>query len=111
MGRGLIPKKGQSALRRAVDDVSRQMTKVRTSTDEESGIATVSGEMYGKRMSYTIRQSELGEIRTASAYEDLPRKSDYKEEVQQLYREGYKQREIALMLGISQSLVSKLINS
>lgn len=111
MSRGLIPKKGHSTLRRAVDDVSRQMTKVKTSTDEDKGIATVSGERDGQRLSFTIRQSDLGEIRRATVYTDLPRKSDYKDEVRQLYREGYKQREIAEMLGISQSLVSKLLNS
>ena len=111
MSRELTPKRRQSALQRAVNDVSSQMTKVKTSTDEDKGIATVSGERDGKRLSFTIRQSDLGEIRRAAVYADLPRKSDYKDEVQQLYREGYKQREIAAMLGISQSLVSKLINN
>ena len=111
MSRDLAPKRRQSALQRAVHDVSSQMTKVKTSTDEDKGIATVSGERDGQRLSFTIRQSDLGEIRRASVYTALPRKSDYKDEVQRLYREDYKQREIADILGISQSLVSKLLNS
>ena len=41
---------------------------------------------------------------------ELSRKSDYKNEVHRLRQQGLKQREIALRLGISQSLVSKLLN-
>ena len=111
MDRELSPIRKQSVLRRTVDDVASQMKNVKTTTDERRGVATVSGERDGQRLSFTIRQSPLGEIREASVYDDLPRKSDYKDEVKRLYRERYTQQEIATMLGISQSLVSKLLRS
>jgi len=87
-----------------------QWEDVQTSTDETRGFATISGKKDGMRLSLTIDKSELGETRTQSAYTDLPRKSDCKDEVHRLRRQGLKQREIALRLGISQSLVSKLLN-
>jgi len=83
---------------------------VQTSTDETRGFATISGTRDGMRFSLTIDKSEFGETRTQSVYPELPRKSDYKDEVHRLRQQGLKQREIALRLGISQSLVSKLLN-
>ncbi len=111
MSREIVPKREKSVLRRVVDEVSSQMTKVRTSTDEVRRTATVSGERDGKQLSFSIKESDLGEIRMLSAFEKLPRKSDYREEVQRLYKDGHKQKEIAAMLGISQSLVSRLLHS
>ena len=111
MSKKITPKRERSTLQQAVYEISSRMTNIKTSTDESRGIATVSGEKDGQLLSYSIRQSGLGKIGIQSVYDKLPRKADYKDEVKSLYRDGYKQREIAAMLGISQSLVSKLLHS
>lgn len=106
----LVPKKGDVSLNQFVLDLSSKLSDVKTTTDESKGMATVSGRKGGKQFSFIIEQSDLGETRTASVYKSLERKSDYKDEVKRLRRQGLKQNEIALRLGISQSLVSKLLN-
>lgn len=83
---------------------------MKTTTDESLGRATITGRKNGLRLSLTIDKSEIGETRTQSVYLDMPRKSAYKDEVFRLRRQGLKQQEIANRLGISQSLVSKLLN-
>lgn len=104
------PKKN-SSLQQLIFSFWDQLDDVKTSTDEVQGIATISGKRDGKRISVTIEESDLGQERTFTQYNDLPRKSDYQEEVKRLYKKGLKQKDIALRLGISQSLVSKLLNS
>ncbi|CAJ1317315.1 helix-turn-helix domain-containing protein [Paenibacillus nuruki] len=93
-----------------VADISKQLTDVKTTVDEKKGLATVTGKKDGKILSMSIEQSEIGETRTMSTYSDLEKKSDYKDEVKNLRKKGIKQKDIALRLGISQSLVSKLSN-
>lgn len=93
-----------------VSELSRQLSDVKTTTDESRGIATVSGKKGGKHLSFVIEQSDLGETRTLSAYDELDKKSGYKDEVKRLRKQGLKQKDVALRLGISQSLVSKLEN-
>ena len=88
-----------------------QLDDVKTSSDETQGIATIYGKKEGKHFSITIEASDLGQTRIFTQYNILPRKSDYKGEIKRLYKKGLKQKEIALHLGISQSLVSKLLNS
>ena len=105
-----VPKKG-ALLQNLLLSVVDQLDDVKTSTDESRGVATVSGKKDGKRFSVTIEESDLGQTKTFTQYCDLPRKSDYKDEVKRLYKNGLKQKDIALRLGISQSLVSKLLNS
>lgn len=104
------PKKG-AFLQKLLLSVVDQLDDVKTSTDESRGVATVSGKKDGKHFSVTFEESDLGQTRTFTQYYDLPRKSDYKDEVKRLYKKGLKQKEIAIRLGISQSLVSKLLNS
>lgn len=110
MSKELIPQKKEVSLREMVDNFANQLENVKTTTDETRGTATISGKRGGKNVSVTIDSSDYGETRSFSVYDDLSRKSDYKDEVKRLYRQGLKQREIALRLGISQSLVSKLLN-
>ncbi|WP_161487911.1 hypothetical protein [Paenibacillus glacialis] len=62
-----------------------------------------------KIYSFSIEQSDIGETRTMSTYDQLDKKSDYKDEVKRLREQGLKQKGIALRLGISQPLVSKLL--
>lgn len=72
--------------------------------------AIVTGKKGGKNICAKLEASDLGKTASISEYDQLPRKSDYAAEVKRLYRQGLKQKEIALRLGISQSLVSKLLN-
>lgn len=60
-------------------------------------------------VSATIQKTEHGSVETVSKYREVKRKSDYKNDVVELYKNGFKQVEIAQQLGISQSLVSKLL--
>lgn len=83
---------------------------MKTTTDEVLGRATITGRKNGLRLSLTIDKSDIGETRTQSVYLDMKKKSDYKDEIFRLRQQGLKQQEIANRLGISQSLVSKLLN-
>lgn len=83
---------------------------MKTTTDESLGRATITGRKDGLRLSLTIDKSDIGEARTQSVYLDMPKKSDYKDEVLRLRQQGLKQQEIANRLGISQSFVSKLLS-
>ena len=109
-----VPSRGNNiSMQKYVSSLMEQLPQwddMQTSTDEARGFATISGKRDGMRFSLTIDKSELGETRTQSVYTELSRKSDYKDEVHRLRQQGLKQREIALRLGISQSLVSKLLN-
>jgi len=78
--------------------------------DEKKQTITMSGRQNGYHVTMTAEKG-LGETTTQTSYPVFDRKSDYREEVLRLYNEvGIKQKEIALRLNISQSLVSKLIN-
>lgn len=78
------------------------------SYDKKKNIATVSGKRDG--YNYTvIAEKSMGETLIQTRYPELERKSDYKDEVKLLYSKGLRQKDIAMRLGISQSLVSKLV--
>ena len=76
--------------------------------DKNKGTAVFSGKKNGNIYTVSIEESEYGRAKTETIYEDLARKSDYKDEVKRLSKQGFRQKDIALRLGISQSLVSKL---
>lgn len=111
MSKDVVPQKKKSPLHQMLANLSEQLEDVRTSTDESRGYATICGKKGGKHVSVTIEETEIGKASTFSEYDDFQRKSDYRDEVKRLYKQGLKQREIALRLGISQSLVSKLLHS
>lgn len=85
-----------------------QLTDGKLTIDKSKGTAIFSGTKDGQLYTISIEESELGQSKTETIYQELPRKSDYKDEVKRLRKQGLKQIEIALRLGISQSLVSKL---
>ena len=112
MSKELIPrncaKDLQNYINEAVDRL--ELNDIKTTTDEAKGIATISGARDGLNYSLVIEKSKHGQTLTASMYEQLPRKSDYKDEVKRLFQQGLKQKQIALRLGMSQSLVSRLLH-
>lgn len=87
------------------------LQNLKTSTDETKGIAVISGEKDGQIYSLTIQSNPYGVTQLATEYYKPSQKADLMPEVKRLYKDGYKQKEIATMLGISQSTVSNLINS
>ena len=91
-------------------ELANQLLDTKTTIDEVKGIATISGKKDGKYLSFVIEQCDYGEIQLESA-DNFKRKSDYKEEVKRLYKNGFKQKEIASRLNMSQSFVSILLNS
>lgn len=82
---------------------------VKYSCDQKKGIATISGISNGARCTTTIKLEENGIIQTNSSFDMNISKSNLIEQVKSLYRQGYKQRQIADMLNISQSTVSKYL--
>lgn len=79
--------------------------------DEKKQTITMSGKQNGYHVTLTAEKG-LGETTTQTRYPVLDRKSEYKDEVLRLYNEkGLKQKDIASILNISQSLVSKLIRN
>lgn len=91
-------------------ELANQLLDTKTTIDEVKGIATISGKKDGKYLSFVIEQHDYDEIQFESA-DNFKRKSDYKEEVKRLYKNGFKQKEIASRLNMSQSFVSRLLNS
>ena len=78
--------------------------------DSVSRTVSISGETDDARISTRIDIfSENSFVKTSSKFQKKEKKSDYIDEVRKLYQQGYKQVEIAQMLGISQSLVSNLL--
>ena len=91
-------------------ELANQLINTKTSIDEGKGIATISGKRDEKYLSFVIEQRDYDEIQFESA-DNFKRKSGYKEEVKRLYKNGLKQKEIASRLHMSQSFVSRLLNS
>ena len=90
--------------------LANQLIDTKTSIDESKGIATISGKRDGKYLSFVIEQRDYDELQLDSS-DTFKRKSDYKEEIKRLHKIGLKQKEIALRLNMSQSFVSRLLNS
>lgn len=90
--------------------LANQLIDTKTSIDEVKGIATISGKRDGKYLSFVIEQRDYDELQLDVSGKSK-RKSDYKEEIKRLHKIGLKQKEIALRLNMSQSFVSRLLNS
>ena len=91
-------------------ELSDKLSDIKTTMDEAKGVATIFGKMDGKYLSIVIEQREGVVVPFVESVKVI-RKSDYKEEVKKLHAAGFKQREIADRLNMSQPLVSKLLNS
>lgn len=94
-------------LRRFVHDTG--FDEFKTSYNSRTGTATVTGKKDGMQYTTTIQRNKYGETRTSSHYNVTVGRKALIEQVKQLRRQGYKQTEIADMLGISQSSVSNYL--
>ena len=82
-----------------------------TNVEIKNNKILVSGDKRGYHITSEIKKLPNLIVKTESKLKIPDRKSDLENEVKELAKEGYKQIEIARILGISQSLVSKLQNS
>ena len=90
-------------------ELSDKLSNIKTTMDEVRGVATVYGKMEGKYLSIVIEQRDEDVVPEITPVKVI-RKSNYKEEVKRLHAAGFKQKEIAVRLNMSQPLVSKLWN-
>lgn len=105
-----FPSERTIPLRYFTMELANQLIDTKTSIDEVKGIATISGKRDGKYLSFVIEQRDYDELQLDTS-DTFKRKSDYKEEIKRLHKIGLKQKEIALRLNMSQSFVSRLLNS
>ena len=101
---------GVMPLRYFTMELAGRLIDTKTTMDEVRGIATIFGKKDGKYLTFIIEQRDCDEAQL-DITEKFKRKSDYKDEVKRLHKMGLRQREIATRLNMSQSLVSRLLNS
>lgn len=87
-----------------------ELKDVKTVFDSKKGTATISGCRDGVQYTTTMKKQKNGVVKTESMFGTNLGKSALTEQIKELKSQGYKQREIADMLGISQSSVSKYLN-
>lgn len=75
--------------------------------NSKTGTVSITGRKNGYQYTTTMQQEKHGQIVKNSSFEVNVGKDALIEQIKELRRQGYKQLEIADMLGISQSLVSK----
>lgn len=97
------------SLGRFVEDTG--LSNVKTSYDSRTGTATITGNRDGMQYTTTVQRNKYGATKTVSQYDVTVGRDAMIEQVKQLKRQGYKQTEIADMLGISQSSVSNYLRS
>lgn len=77
--------------------------------DNSNQTISITGEFEGSIITSDIKMMTNGYIRNTTQFSKKRKKSDYLNDVVELSNNGYKQIEIAQMLGISQPLVSQLL--
>lgn len=77
--------------------------------DDVNQTISITGEFEVTNITSDIKMASSGFINRTTQFSKKGKKSDYLDDVLELSNQGYKQVEIARMLGISQSLVSQLL--
>ena len=87
------------------------LDEVITSINTKTNTASITGSKDGYQYTTTVKAEKCGTIQTSSVFERDVRKKIGKNalasQIKDLLNEGYTQREVATMLGVSQPLVSK----
>lgn len=83
------------------------LNDTRMTINSKTGTVSITGRKDGYQYTTTMQQEKHGSIVRNSSFEVNVGKEALIEQIKELRSEGYKQLEIAEMLGISQSLVSK----
>ena len=83
------------------------LENVKTTYNTKTGTACITGTKDGYHYTTTMQKDKHCVIQAQSRFESNFGKDALVSQVKSLLQQGYKQREVADMLGISQSLVSK----
>ena len=106
---GDLVKKGQVGALHTLENFIFQtgLDNVKTYINTKTGTASITGSKGGYQYTTTVKREKHGVVQTQASFETNLGKEALISQVKQLLKEGYRQREVADMLGISQSLVSK----
>lgn len=89
-----------------------EVTEVTYRINKKKGIMSISGKKNDEAFRATRQlYGDNGTVQSASRFNANIDRSERSQIVRDMYRQGYKQQEIADMLGISQSQVSNILNS
>ena len=104
-----LQKKEQISGFQALENFVNQtgLENVKTTYNTKTGTACIVGNKDGYQYTTTMQKEVHGVVQTQSRFESNLGKEALVSQVKSLLKQGYKQREVADMLGISQSLVSK----
>ena len=80
---------------------------MKTTINTKTGTACLTGSKDGYQYTTTLQKEKHGVIQTHASFEINLGKEALISQIKRLLSEGYRQREVADMLGVSQSLVSK----
>lgn len=105
-----MDKKNSLIIKMAECAENLNLKNLKTSYDEKRGVAIVSGYNDGIQYTTTLKLENNGYIQTNSKFSTDMNKEELILQVKSLCKQGYKQTEVATMLGISQSLVSRYKN-
>lgn len=86
-----------------------EITNSKILIDDVNQTISITGEFEGTNITSDIKMASSGFINKTTQFSKKEKKSDYLDDVLELSNQGYKQVEIARILGISQSLVSQLL--
>lgn len=87
-----------------IDEIQQNADKLEITKDKVKMVKQIGNEV----LTVVINSYKEGRFMTIGKVNMPKKKSDYKETVLEMLKEGYTQTEIAFKLGISQSLVSKI---
>ena len=96
----------------AISDLIKDvgLENVKTNFNSKTGTASVTGNRDGFQYTTTLKRQKNGIIQTSSQFDvENMTKNALEMQIKELKRQGYKQREIAEMLGISQPTVSNYL--
>lgn len=102
-----IIKKQQQNVLSAINEVISNigLDDVKTSFNSKTGTASVTGNRNGIQYTTTLKRQQHGVIQTNSQFDTNVGKDALITQVKELYKQGYKQQQIADMLNISQTTV------
>ena len=110
MSKDLIRKHPQNiliAIGALVSDIG--LNDVKTNFDSKTGIASVIGNKDGFQYTTTLTKHTNGVVQTTTQFETSLGREALLSQIKALYKQGFKQQQIADMLKISQATVSKYL--
>lgn len=104
-----LTKRNQNDILHAIHEfvANTGLDNVKTVFNSKTGTASITGSQGGIQYTTTLQRQQNGVIETNSQFRNNLGKEALISQVKELVAQGYKQTQIADMLGISQSLVSR----